>query len=146
MVPDMTAQSRKCPALPLLLLCSLLLSGCAAQTYSCGYSRSLENCTRTCCHHPSANRTRRPPTGHRRLRLGLGIPAKLILFDRRVENHRVSEETEAAIAAYLQSNELDSVKVRLNQYRPNATGNDWSPTNQLAPACALHARSAQRRW
>ena len=51
-----------------------------------------------------------------------GIPAKLILFDRRVENHRVSPETEAAIAEYLQSNELHSVKVRLNQYHPR---DDW---------------------
>jgi len=51
-----------------------------------------------------------------------GIPAKLILFDRRVENHRISRNTEAELAAYLQTNELHSVKVRLNQYDP---GDDW---------------------
>lgn len=51
-----------------------------------------------------------------------GIPSKIILFDRRVENHRIDEHTEAEIAAYLQANELSTVKVRLNQYNP---GDDW---------------------
>ncbi len=53
----------------------------------------------------------------------VGIPSKIILWNRRVENHIVGPETEAAIAEYLQVNDLDSVRVRLNQYRP---GEDWS--------------------
>jgi hypothetical protein len=36
--------------------------------------------------------------------------------------HNVGPETEAAIAEYLQVNDLDTVRVRLNQYRP---GEDW---------------------
>ncbi len=52
----------------------------------------------------------------------VGIPSKLILWDRRAENHRISMETEAILAEYLASNELDQVKVRLNQYRPM---DDW---------------------
>jgi hypothetical protein len=52
----------------------------------------------------------------------IGIPSKLILWNRRVENHNVGLETEAAIAEYLQVNNLDTVRVRLNQYRP---GEDW---------------------
>ncbi len=52
-----------------------------------------------------------------------GIPGKLLLWDRRVDNHKISVETEAAIAGYLVANELDTVRVRLNQYRP---GEDWS--------------------
>ncbi|MFM7837261.1 MAG: hypothetical protein ACKPJD_36160, partial [Planctomycetaceae bacterium] len=118
----MTAQSLKCPALPLLLLCSLLLSGCAAQTYSCGSAAAWKTAPELAAiTHPQIERGDRRPVID-----GFGwvwgIPAKLILFDRRVENHRVSEETEAAIAAYLHSKELDSVNVRLNQYRPSA---DW---------------------
>src|SRR6476660_9000124 len=52
----------------------------------------------------------------------LGIPSKIVLWDRRVDNHRISPETEAAISEYLALNELTSVKVRLNQYAP---GDEW---------------------
>ncbi len=52
-----------------------------------------------------------------------GIPSKLLLWNRRVENHNISLETEAAIAGYLYDNNLPTVRVRLNQYRP---GEDWS--------------------
>lgn len=51
-----------------------------------------------------------------------GIPSKIILWDRRVENHAVSAETEASIRRYLDENDLDHVKVRINQYAPLA---DW---------------------
>jgi hypothetical protein len=52
----------------------------------------------------------------------LGIPSKIVLWDRRVDNHSVSPETEEAIAEYLAVNDLTSVKVRLNQYAP---GDEW---------------------
>jgi len=51
-----------------------------------------------------------------------GIPSKIVLWDRRVENHAVGPETEAAIRGYLDDEGLDHVKVRLNQYAPLA---DW---------------------
>lgn len=51
-----------------------------------------------------------------------GIPSKIILWDRRMENHDIDTQTEAELAAYLQENELSSVKVRLNQYNPR---DDW---------------------
>ncbi|MFM7059019.1 MAG: hypothetical protein ACKO2P_19080 [Planctomycetota bacterium] len=51
-----------------------------------------------------------------------GIPPKILLFDRRVENHRVSRTTEQALTKYLAHNELHSVKVRVNQYNPR---DDW---------------------
>jgi len=47
-----------------------------------------------------------------------GIPSRIILWDRRVENHRVSATTEGTIAGYLADNDLDHVKVRINQYAP----------------------------
>lgn len=52
----------------------------------------------------------------------IGIPSKIILWDRRVENHKIGDETEEAIARYLAVNELDTVKVRLNEYAP---GDEW---------------------
>ena len=47
-----------------------------------------------------------------------GIPSKVILWDRRVENHNVSANTEESIRQYLDDNDLDHVKVRINQYAP----------------------------
>jgi hypothetical protein len=52
----------------------------------------------------------------------VGIPGKIVLWNRRVENHHIGPETERAIAEYLDVNNLDTVRVRLNQYRP---GEDW---------------------
>jgi hypothetical protein len=52
----------------------------------------------------------------------LGIPDKIILWDRRVTNHHISAETEVAIAQYLAVNNLPAVKVRLNQYH---SGDEW---------------------
>ena len=48
----------------------------------------------------------------------VGIPGKILLWDRRIDNHHVSPETEAAIAVYLEKNGLDQVKVRVNEYDP----------------------------
>jgi hypothetical protein len=52
----------------------------------------------------------------------IGIPGKILLWDRRNDNHNISQETEAVVADYLAMNNLPQVKVRLNQYRPIA---DW---------------------
>ncbi|MBL8890541.1 MAG: hypothetical protein JNL67_11235 [Planctomycetaceae bacterium] len=52
----------------------------------------------------------------------VGIPSKLILWDRRVDNHRIGLETENALAEYIAENQLHGVRVRLTQYRP---GEDW---------------------
>lgn len=51
-----------------------------------------------------------------------GIPSKIVLWNHKVENHNISPETEVAISDYLAANELDTVRVRLNQYRPR---DDW---------------------
>ena len=47
-----------------------------------------------------------------------GIPAKILLWDRRAEDHHVSADTEDALRRYLAANGLDHVKVRINQYAP----------------------------
>lgn len=52
----------------------------------------------------------------------LGIPSKILLWDRRVNNHRVSAETEEALRRYLDDNDLDHVKVAINLYDPL---DDW---------------------
>lgn len=52
----------------------------------------------------------------------VGIPGKLLLWDRRVDNHRLSGETIEAAAEYMDAAELGHVKVRANQYAPHL---DW---------------------
>jgi len=49
--------------------------------------------------------------------------AKLILWDRRIQNHQVSDDTVAVLQEYLDDNDLKSVKVRINQYAP---AGEWS--------------------
>lgn len=48
----------------------------------------------------------------------VGIPGKILLWDRRVDNHSISPATEQAISEYLVKNDLGQTKVRLNQYDP----------------------------
>lgn len=48
----------------------------------------------------------------------IGIPSKLLLWDRRIDRHRITEPTILAATDYMQANELAHVKVRLNQYAP----------------------------
>ncbi|MFN7734696.1 MAG: hypothetical protein ACK52S_15785 [Pirellula sp.] len=48
----------------------------------------------------------------------IGIPSKLLFWNRKIENHNISAETEYVLAGYLEANNLQHVKVRLNQYRP----------------------------
>jgi hypothetical protein len=52
----------------------------------------------------------------------MGLPRRILLWDRRVANHDVSRTTEESVRAYLDANGLDHVKVRINQYAPLA---DW---------------------
>lgn len=51
-----------------------------------------------------------------------GIPSKLMFWNRKVENHRISPETELLLTDYLETNGLTEIKVRLNQYNP---WDDW---------------------
>ncbi len=48
----------------------------------------------------------------------VGIPSKIILWDRRIDNHKISPETEAAVTRYVHDLDLNDTKIRLNQYAP----------------------------
>ena len=51
----------------------------------------------------------------------LSLPSKLILWNRKFNNHAISPETEAVLVAYLGARDLPALgeaKFRLNQYRP----------------------------
>lgn len=46
------------------------------------------------------------------------IPRKLVLFNTRIGNHRITVEQEELIRRFLTENDMRGVKVRLNQYAP----------------------------
>lgn len=56
-----------------------------------------------------------------------GVPGKVLLWDRRVNNHQVTDETTHSVSEYLQDNNVDGVCVRINQYAP---GDEWRRLTQ----------------
>lgn len=48
----------------------------------------------------------------------MGIPSKILLWDRRACNHSVSDSTVYEVTNYLEHNQLDDALVRVNQYAP----------------------------
>ncbi len=48
----------------------------------------------------------------------LGIPRKIILWDRRVDNHNVSPDTVTEVATFAEVTQMSDVCVRVNQYAP----------------------------
>lgn len=52
----------------------------------------------------------------------LGIPSKIVLWNRRIDNHNISSRTEEVVTEYLAVNAMDTTRVRINQYAP---GDDW---------------------
>lgn len=51
-----------------------------------------------------------------------GIPRKILLWDRRADNHNVSWDTIDEVASYVDCRGLHDTKVRVNQYDP---GGEW---------------------
>lgn len=100
----------------------LTLPGCATTPYTLGSAQTYHTSPQLAARTQTQIERGQPNVVVDSIGWVWGIPAKITLFDRRVENHRIDSQTEAEIAAYLNDNELSTVKVRLNQYRPL---DDW---------------------
>lgn len=109
-------------AAAILSFLAITFSGCASTPYSFGsaarYYSSPELAARTKVQMERG----RPHKAIDTFGWIWGIPSKILLWDRRVENHRIDGHTETQLATYLSENELSTVKVRLNQYHPR---DDW---------------------
>ena len=107
--------------LPCAVLC-LAASGCVTAPYQYGAAARYHTSDRLAAitDTPVERGQRRPFIDG--VGWVIGIPDKIVLWNRRIENHNISLETEQAIADYLARNDLTTVKVRLNQYAP---GKDW---------------------
>ena len=110
----------------IVLVSLLTLPGCATTPYSMGSADSYYTSPKLASRTQIQIERGKPNVVVDSIGWVWGIPAKITLFDRRVENHRIDADTEVEIAAYLHDNELSTVKVRLNQYRPL---DDWKRLN-----------------
>ncbi len=52
----------------------------------------------------------------------LGIPSKILYWDRRAANHDISDTTVGEVSSYLENRNLTDTVVRVNQYAP---GKEW---------------------
>ena len=99
----------------------LFSTGCATVPYSYGVPEGRRS--QTVMDHRGQIERGRPHgfvdgLGH----YFFSLPSKLILWNWRVDNHKILPHTESTIVDYLEANGLSSVKVRLNQYAP---GGEW---------------------
>lgn len=106
----------------ILVVCAIALSGCASTPYSFGSASRYHSSPELAARTEVQMERGRPHKAIDTFGWVWGIPSKILLWDRRVENHRIDAHTETQLATYLTENELSTVKVRLNQYHPR---DDW---------------------
>lgn len=61
------------------------------------------------------------------------IPSKLILWNRKADNHHISKETKEYLIDYIKKNNLRDVKVRFNQYAPLSEWKRLSKNQNINP-------------
>lgn len=96
-------------------------AGCASGSYQFG--RGWHNAQAATCAPPLADAEVQIAEGRPNKFVDgvgwvLGVPGKVLLWDRRVNNHRVTSDTTVAVADYIEQNQLQDVLVRVNQYAP----------------------------
>ena len=109
-------------AAAILVFFAVALSGCASTPYSYGSAARYRSSPELAARTEVQMERGRPHKAIDTFGWAWGIPSKILLWDRRVENHRIDAHTETQLATYLGENELSTVKVRLNQYHPRE---DW---------------------
>lgn len=63
----------------------------------------------------------------------LGIPAKVLSLNSKVDNHHVSDETIEKLTAYLEKNDLTDVRVSVNQYSPRDQWRRLRENDRISP-------------
>ncbi|MFO7764833.1 MAG: hypothetical protein R6V33_00220 [Pelovirga sp.] len=105
--------------LALLIALLLISSGCASVPYRQGVS--FEDPQLVTATVEDINIVRGRPHGFLDAADWIwpgSLLGKLVLWDWRVDRHKIGDETERVVRSYLTVNELPHVKVRLNQYAP----------------------------
>ncbi len=115
---------RAVPGIAIVIICIVTLTGCASSPYRYGHPNI--NSDKAPALEPSRQFIHGRP--HRLLDASDWIwpgslLTKLVLWDRDIDSHEISEETVATTREYLRSNGLDDVLVLVNSYHP---GSQWS--------------------
>ncbi len=113
-------------SMPVLIAISILASGCATMPYKYGQNIEYQGAYKLPEGEPQVERGR--PNGFLDSSGWIypgSLLGKLMLWNKKVDSHRVSKESEEALVKYLKANDLDNVKVRINQYSP---GGEWRRT------------------
>jgi hypothetical protein len=108
----------------IFILCASGLAvsvGCARLPYRYGQNLQTQDDVPLKPDEPQIERGRKAPVIDT-VGWVFGIPAKILMFNHRIDNHDISPETEKEIQEYLANNSLDKVKVRINEYDP---GGEW---------------------
>lgn len=63
----------------------------------------------------------------------LGIPRKVILWDKRVDNHNVQPETMAEVATFAETSQIDGICIRVNQYAPIDEWKRLTQNDRISP-------------
>ncbi len=102
-----------------VVMTSLTLSGCISERFSAAHHSAFDR-SAVCADSASAVDIRcgRPNQLLDGTGWVFGIPRKLLLWDRRVDNHAVSDETSDWIAQYAETRGLEGLCVRVNEYDP----------------------------
>jgi hypothetical protein len=101
----------------------LLASACASLPYEPGTCSELDPMPLREAEPQVERGNRRPFLDYFASYFIYGLLSKITLLNVRVDNHRISPETEAALVEYLKANQLCHVKVRINQY---SVPGEWS--------------------
>lgn len=103
--------------------CAAAWLGCASLPYEYGHDLETDLTLRLRPDEPQIDRGRPNAFVDGIGNYVFSLPSKLLLLNWKMNNHHVSEATEAELHEYLAANGLCNVKVRLNQYAP---GGEWS--------------------
>ncbi len=94
-------------------------------------------CDQACDEFPATSRVRVEHGTQRPLVDGvgwvIGIPSKILLWDRRANNHEVSDATVCEITNYLEDRNLNDTLVRVNQYAPGREFQRLVNNKKIAP-------------
>ena len=102
-----------------LITAQVMLSGCVHSQTAC--NRSVSDESESHCDNEASGldvRYGRPNKTIDSVGWLVGAPRKVLLWDRRVDNHDVSDQTTESIAAFAQMHQLDGLCARINQYDP----------------------------
>ena len=102
-----------------LITAQVLLSGCVHSQTAC--NRSVSDESESDCDNAVSGldvRYGRPNKVIDSAGWVFGVPRKVLLWDRRVDNNNVSDQTTESVATFAEMHQLDGLCARINQYDP----------------------------